>query len=191
MNPIPSLRLLRFFAAIVFLSALARAATDPASVVPATSPRTLILAGQRDAFRTYCTTGDGAKAFAKIRADLDRAFLPAPFPAEPVTYGDPSPSKRTSDMADTWRQQQDTTGRVSGIAEAATLCWLVTGDEKYFAKAREILLAASTWHLGPPGKPVDWKKGPVPGATDIYYNDEAHFRLWRKLPLVYDQLRAK
>src|SRR5207253_11481057 len=68
-----------------------------------------------------------------------------------------------------------------------SLCWLVTGDEKYFAKAREILLAASTWHLGPPGKPVDWKKGPVPGATDIYYNDEAHFRLWRKLPLVYDQ----
>jgi hypothetical protein len=29
------------------------------------------------------------------------------------------------------------------------------------------------------------------GATDIYYNDEADFRLWRKLPLVYDEIRAQ
>ncbi len=67
----------------------------------------------------------------------------------------------------------------------------MTGEEKYFAKAREILLATSTWTLGPLGKPVDWRNGPVPGAADIYYNDEAHFRLWRKLPLVYDQLRPR
>lgn len=177
--------------AVILPATLLRAADNPASVVPSAAPRTLVLAGQRDAFRAYCTTGEGAKAFAKIRADLDRDFLNAPLPSEPVTYGDPSPSKRTSDKADLWRGQQDTTGRLSGIAEAATLCWLVTGEEKYFAKAREILLATSTWHLGPPGKPVDWKSGAVPGAADIYYNDEAHFRLWRKLPLVYDQLRAK
>jgi hypothetical protein len=181
---------IRWIAALA-LSASLWAATDPAAVVPRTGPRTMVLAGQRDAFRAYCTSGDGARAFARIRADLDRDYLTAPFPAEPVTYGDPSPSKRTSDMADSWRAQQDTTGRISGIAEAATLCWLVTGEEKYLAKAREFLLGACTWHLGPPGRPVDWKAGPVPGASDIYYNDEAHFRLWRKLPLVYDQIRDR
>jgi hypothetical protein len=177
------------FAVVILLGAsvrMADAAPEPASVVPVQAPRTLVLAGKADAFRAYCTTGEGAKAFARIRADLDRTYLTAPFPAEPVTYGDPSPSKRTSDMADTWRAQQDTTGRISAIAEAATLCWIVTGEEKYFAKAREILLGESAWHFEP-----DWKAGAVPGATDIYYNDEAHFRLWRKLPLVYDQLRAK
>lgn len=162
------------------------AASDPASVVPKTAPRTWVLAGQREAFRVYCTSGEGAKAFVKIRADLDREFLDANLPPEPVTYGDPSPSKRTSDMADIWRAQQDVTGRMSGIAEAATLCWLVTGEEKYFAKAREILIATSAWHFAP-----EWKSGPVVGAADIYYNDEAHFRLWRKLPLVFDQLREK
>lgn len=167
-------------------AAMLVAATDPASVVPATAPRTLVLASQRAAFRAYCTTGEGAKAFAKIRADLDRDYLHAPIPAEPMTYGDPSPSRRTSDLADIWRGQQDVTGRIAGIAEAAALCWLVTGEEKYFAKARQILLETSTWHFEP-----NWKSGPVPGASDIYYNDEAHFRLWRKLPLVYDQLRAK
>jgi len=62
----------------------------------------------------------------------------------------------------------------------------VTGEEKYLAKAREILLGVATWHFEP-----DWKAGDVVGATDITYNDEAHFRLWRKLPLVYDQLREK
>ena len=163
-----------------------RAAADPAAIVPATAPRTLVLAGQLEAFRTYCTSGEGAPAFAKIRADLDRLYLNAPLPPEPVTYGDPSPSRRTSDLADLWRAQQDVTGRVSGIAEAATLCWLVTGEDRYFAKAREILLATSAWHFAP-----DWKSGAVVGATDILYNDEAHFRLWRKLPLLYDQLRAK
>ncbi len=182
---------LRILALLVALVPCARGAVDPAGVVPAAAPRTLVPGGRAAAFRAYCTTGEGAKAFARIRADLDREWLAWPFPAEPVTYGDPSPSKRTSDMADAWRAQQDTTGRISGVAEAAALCWVVTGEEKYLAKAREFLLAASAWHLGPPGKPVDWKAGPVAGAADIYYNDEAHFRLWRKLPLVYDQLRAK
>lgn len=151
----------------------------------------MIPAGRADAFRAYCTTGDGARAFAKIRADYDRDFARFTVPPEPVTYGDPSPSKRSSDMADLWRGQQDVCGRLTGVAEAATLCWIVTGEEKYLTKAREILLATSTWTLGPPGKPVEWRQGPVPGAADIHYNDEAHFRLWRKLPLVYDQVRAR
>src|SRR5690242_9504989 len=60
--------------------ARAVAAADPASVVPATAPRTWVLAGQREAFRAYCTTGEGAKAFAKIRTDLDRSFLGEPLP---------------------------------------------------------------------------------------------------------------
>ena len=93
-------------------------------------------------------------------------------------------------MADLWRGQQDLCGRITGVAEAATLCWIVTGEKRYLEKAREILLATSSWTLGPPGKPVDWRNGPVRGAADIYYNDEAHFRLWRKLPIVYDQIRA-
>lgn len=168
------------------LSLSVRAAADPASVVPAAAPRTNVLAGRAAAFRAYCLSGEGAKAYALIRRDLDKDYMALPFPAEPVTYGDPSPSKRDSDKADKWRAVQDTCGRISGVAEAATLCWLVTGEEKYFAKAREILLGVAAWHLAP-----DWKSGDVVGATDIAYNDEGHFRLWRKLPLVYDQLRAK
>jgi len=163
-----------------------RAAADPASVVPAQAPRTLVLASQRDAFRTYCTTGEGASAFAKIKTDLNREYLSLPFPDEPITYGDPNPSKRDSDKADKWRNVQDVCGRVSGIAEAATLCWLVTGEDLYLNKAKEILLKVSAWHFDP-----DWAKGDVVGATDIYYNDEADFRLWRKLPLVYDEIRAQ
>lgn len=159
---------------------------DFAAIVPAAAPRTNILAGRAGAFRAYCTTGEGAKAFAKLKADLDAKYLALPFPAEPVTYGDPTPSKRTSDMADKWRGVQDTCGIISAVAEAATLCWIVTGEEKYLAKAKDFLLRSTTWHFAP-----DWKSGPVPGATDIYYNDEAHFRLWRKMPLVYDQLRAQ
>ncbi|AOS44201.1 Heparinase II/III-like protein [Lacunisphaera limnophila] len=162
----------------------AQAATEPASIVPAAAPRTNVLAGRHDAFRAYCTTGEGAKAFAKLKADLDAKYLALPFPAEPVTYGDPAPSKRTSAMADQWRAVQDTCGVISAVAEAASLCWIVTGEEKYLTKARDFLLGAAAWHFAP-----DWKSGAVVGATDIYYNDEAHFRLWRKLPLVYDQLR--
>ena len=173
------------------LSLGTHATPDPASVVPATAPRTNLLAGRTDAFRAYVTTGEGAKAFALIKRDLDRDFATYTVPAEPITYGDPSPSKRDSAKADKWHAVQDVCGRASGVAEAAALCWIVTGEEKYFAQARAILLATSAWHLGPPNQPVDWKSGDVVGATDIHYNDEAHFRLWRKLPLVYDQLRAK
>lgn len=152
--------------------------------VPVHAPRTLVRAGRSEAFRAYCTTGAGAAAFARIKEDFDRDYLALPFPDEPVTYGDPSPSARDSVKADRWREVQDVTGRVGGVAEAATLCWVVTGEEKYLAKAREFLVAACRWHLDP-----DWRSGPVVGATDIYYNDEGHFRLWRKLPLVYDQIR--
>ena len=175
-----------FLCLLAALRSVAFAAPDPASIVPAAAPRTNILAGRIAAFRAYVTTGEGAKAFALIKRDLDRDYATYTVPAEPITYGDPSPSKRDSAKADKWRAVQDLCGRVSGVAEAAALCWLVTGEEKYFAQARAILLATSTWHFAP-----DWKSGDVVGATDITYNDEAHFRLWRKLPLVYDQLRAK
>ncbi len=152
--------------------------------VPASGPRTSVLAGRADAFRAYVTNGEGATAFAKVKADFDANYLNLPLPAEPVTYGDPSPSRRTSEVADRWRDVQDLTGLVAGVAEAATYCWLVTGEEKYLAKAKEFLVGSSRWHLSP-----DWRQGPVVGATCITYNDEGHFRLWRKLPLVYDQLR--
>ena len=170
----------------LLLPSLGFSAAEFDSLVPATAPRTIVLAGRADAFRAYCTTGEGAKAFAKLKADLDRDYLALPFPAEPVTYGDPSPSKRDSDMADQWRAVQDTCGLISAVAEAATLCWLVTGEEIYLAKAKDFLLRSCTWHFAP-----DWKSGAVVGATDVYYNDEAHFRLWRKMPLVYDQIRAQ
>ncbi|WP_221029088.1 heparinase II/III domain-containing protein [Actomonas aquatica] len=166
------------------LPTAARAAADPASIVPAHGPRTLVVAGQHDAFRAYCTTGEGAAAFAAIKADLDRDYMDFPHPAEPVTYGDPEPSKRDSLKADKWRDVQDVAGRISGIAEAATLCWIVTGEERYLSKAKEFLLGSTDWHFAP-----DWESGAVLGATDIYYNDEGNFRLWRKLPLIYDQLR--
>lgn len=145
----------------------------------------MVIEGRLKDFRAYCTTGAGAKPFAKIKADFDRDYLSYPFPDEPVTYGDPDPRKRDSDKADKWRNVQDVCGRVSGVAEAATLIWIVTGEDKYLAKAKEFLLKSCAWHFAP-----DWESGPVVGATDIYYNDEADFRLWRKLPLVYDQLRA-
>ena len=180
------LRTLCILRVSVLLPSAMPAASDPAGTVPAAGPRTLVLAGQGEAFRAYCTTGPGAKPFAKLRADLDAKYLALLFPAEPITYGDPSPSKRDSAKADKWRDVQDVCGIVSGVAEAAALCWLVTGEEKYFAKAREFLLAACAWHFDP-----DWKSDDVVGATDITYNDEGHFRLWRKLPLVYDQLRAR
>ncbi len=166
------------------LAATLHAATDPASVVPASGPRTFVLAGQREAFRAYCTTGEGAEAFARIQADLDRDFMTFPHPAEPLTYGDPDPRKRDTHKTDRWRDVQDLAGRISGIAEAATLCWIVTGEPRYLEKAKAFLLGSTTWHFDP-----DWASGAVPGATDVYYNDEGNFRLWRKLPLVYDQLR--
>ena len=167
-------------------SALSAFAQSPASVVPAHGPRTMVVAGQHDAFRAYCTTGAGAEAFALIKADLDRDYMDFPHPEEPVTYGDPNPSVRDTYKADKWREVQDVAGRISGIAEAAALCWIVTGEERYLAKAKEFLLGSTDWHFDP-----DWESGPVLGATDIYYNDEGSFRLWRKLPLVYDQIREQ
>ena len=58
------LRLVRIFAAIPILAFSLRAAADPATIVPATAPRTNVLAGRAEAFRTYCLAGVGAKAFA-------------------------------------------------------------------------------------------------------------------------------
>jgi hypothetical protein len=168
------------------LSLMAQQSAEIAAHVPSHAPRTMVIEGRHKDFRAYCTTGEGAKAFAKIKADFDRDYLSYPFPDEPLTYGDPDPKERDSDKADKWRNVQDVCGRVSGIAEAATLIWIVTGEEKYFTKAKEFLLRSCTWHFAP-----DWESDPVVGATDIYYNDEANFRLWRKLPLIYDQLRAK
>lgn len=158
---------------------------SPAALVPATAPRTLVAAGRREAFRAYVTTGPGAQAFRRIREDFDRDLLAAPFPAEPRTYGDPSPRRRTSERVDQWRAAQDVCGFVGGVTEAAALLWVATGDARYLGKARDFLLRACAWSLDPSG----WPGGSVRGATAITYNDEAHFRLWRKLPLAYDQIR--
>jgi len=168
------------------ISLMAQESAGVATHVPPQPPRTMVIEGHQKDFRAYCTTGPGAKAFAKIKADFDKDYLSLPFPDEPVTYGDPDPKNRDSDKADKWRNVQDVCGRVSGVAEAATLIWTVTGEKKYFVKAKEFLLKSCAWHFAP-----DWKSVPVVGATDIEYNDEANFRLWRKLPLVYDQLRAR
>jgi len=160
---------------------------EPLRYVPAQAPRTQLLNGRHEAFRTYATQGAGAAAFAKIKSDFDKTYLVLPFPKEPLTYGDPSPRKRDSEKADLWRGAQDVCGVVSGVAEAATFVWIVTGETKYLEKAKRFLLASCDWSLDASG----WPKGPSVGATDIAYNDEAHFRLWRKLPLVYDQIRGQ
>ena len=165
-------------------SCVAALGDDPAAHVPDHGPRTLVRAGQRAAFQAYCTSGAGAEAFARIKSDLDALYMDFPHPAEPLTYGDPTPSKRDSYKTDKWRAVQDLSGRISGVAEAATLTWLVTDEERYLAKAKEFLLGSTDWHFDP-----DWESGEVLGATDVYYNDEGNFRLWRKLPLIYDQLR--
>lgn len=193
-SPTPRLTALLFLALAPALVAAppigksppAPAASDPAlRHVPTHVPRTNVLYGRQDAFRAYVTTGAGAKAFAKIKADFDKTYLALPFPKEPLTYGDPSPRKRDSDKADLWRKDQDVCGVVSGVAEAAAWLWIVTGETRYLDKAKEFILAVCRWSLDPSG----WPKGPSVGATDITYNDEAHFRLWRKLPGVYDQIR--
>ena len=160
---------------------------SPASLVPTRAPRTLVPAGRSEEFRTYVTDGPGRTAFEKIRSDFDANFLDLKFPAEPKTYGDPEPESRDSNKADKWRADQDTTGLISGVAEAGALLWIGTGDTRYLAKAKDFLLRVCTWSLDSSG----WSGGPSLGATDVFYNDEAHFRLWRKLPLVYDLLRAE
>ncbi len=145
--------------------------------VPATAPRTFVLAGQNDAFRDYCTTGPGKAFFTQLKTEFDEKWLNTPPPAEPQEYGDPDPKKRTSDKVDKWRGGQVAASQISGMAEAATIIWMVTGDPVYLKKAKDTLLAACRWSTGDPG------------ATRITYNDEAHFRLWRKLPVVFDHLR--
>ena len=177
-------RILFALTTFTLLGGGATAAENPAAHVPAQGPRTMVVAGQRDAFRAYCTTGEGKASFDAIKRDLDETYLQFPHPEDPLTYGDPAPSKRDSLKTDRWRAVQDITGNIAGIAEAATLTWLVTGESKYLNKAKEFLLTSCDWALAP-----DWESGEVVGATDVDYNDEGNFRLWRKLPLVYDQLR--
>src|SRR3954469_15797454 len=103
-----SLRLLLFIS--VLLSCTCLADDTVARYVPAKPPRTSVLAERKDAFRDYCLHGEGAKPFNKIKADLDRDYLNAPFPSEPLTYGDPDPKKRDSEKADRWRDTQDVCG---------------------------------------------------------------------------------
>ena len=179
-----------FFLALCALAlplSAASAPLQPAAHVPDIAPRTLVLAGREDAFQAYVTVGAGAAAFARIKADFDRDWLDWPFPAEPLTYGDPNPRMRDAAKADHWRGAQDTAGRVASVAEAAALLWKVTGEPAYLAKAKSFLLAETNWSLDATG----WEHGPKTGATAILYNDEAHFRLWRTLPLVFDQLRQE
>src|SRR5262245_47205451 len=104
---------------------------DVSAHVPLRPPRTMVIEGRQKDFRTYCTKGEAARAFARIKSDFDQEYMSLPFPDEPVTYGDPDPKTRDSDKADKWRNVQDVCGRVSGVAEAATLIWIVTGEEKY------------------------------------------------------------
>lgn len=148
---------------------------DPGKTIPAEAPRTWILEGQLERFREFSRAGAGEAYFNRIREGFDEVWMNWPFPEEPQTFGDPDPDKRTSDMVDLWRGMQDLTGKVSGVAEAATLLWQVTGEDGYLEKAKEFLLEATRWDPH--------------GATGIDYNDEAHFRLFRKLPEVYDQIR--
>jgi hypothetical protein len=148
----------------------------PLDHIPEEAPRTWILSGQRDAFSSFSETG-GADYLKNIRLEFDEHWMDWPFPDEPETYGDPDPQKRTGAMVDKWRAMQDLTGQVTGVAEAATLLWIVTGEEQYLAKAKAFLLGAVAWDPS--------------GATGIGYNDEAHFRLFRKLPGVYDQIRSE
>ena len=76
------IRALGLFAALL---ACGRAAEDFAALVPAAAPRTNVIAGRAGAFRAYCTTGEGARAFQKIKADFNREHLKFPFPPGPKT----------------------------------------------------------------------------------------------------------
>jgi hypothetical protein len=154
---------------------LVASCTMLAAAVPDSGPRTFVLNGEREAFRAYCTSGPDKAFFAQLKAEFDEKWLKATPPPEPQEYGDPDPKKRQGDKVDKWRAAQTVCNQLAGTAEAATVIWLVTGEPAYLAKAKEFLLAGCRWSND--------------GATRIDYNDEAHFRLWRKLPLVYDQIR--
>lgn len=160
---------------LVLAAALAGPLVQAADSVPAKPPRTFLLADERDAFRAYCLEGPAKNFYAQLKAEFDAKWLNAQPPAEPQEYGDPDPKKRKGVLVDKWRSAQTVCNQLAGTAEAATVIWLVTGDPAYLAKAKEFLLAGCRYSNQ--------------GATRITYNDEAHFRLWRKLPFVYDQIR--
>ncbi|WP_309380435.1 heparinase II/III domain-containing protein [Cerasicoccus frondis] len=143
--------------------------------IPAEPPRTWILTDQQSAFRDYCTTGEGQAFYARIKQGFDGKYLAMPFPAEPESFGDSDPKKRTSAKIDAWREAQDTSNVVAGIASTATIIWRVNGEQAYLDKAREFLV-----------KLCDWDPE---GTTGIEYNDETNFRLLRLMPEVYDQIR--
>jgi len=157
------------------IQCLAYNGEDPFAYIPREAPRTWVLKDRQEDFLRFAREGKGKAYFLNIKADFDACWLDWPMPAEPEKFGDPDPRKRTPEMVDMWRGMQDITGQVTGVAEAATLLWLVTGESKYLEKAKHFLLEATRWDPA--------------GATDINYNDEAHFRLFRKLPQVYDQIR--
>ncbi|WP_309399037.1 heparinase II/III domain-containing protein [Cerasicoccus maritimus] len=165
-------------AAIATLPALGQERwTRPAQLpeVPAEAPRTWILANQQSAFREYCTSGEGQPFYARIKEGFDEKYLNLPFPAEPESFGDSDPRKRTSAKIDSWRQAQDTCNVVAGIASTATIIWRVNGEQCYLDKAREFLVKLCEWD--------------AEGTTGIEYNDETNFRLLRLMPEVYDQIR--
>ncbi len=159
------------------LSQSSAPAAGSADKIPASGPRTFILAGQREQFKEYCLNGEFKSFYAEMKREFDEQWMKSTTPSEPQEYGDPSPKKRTSDQVDKWRGGQVTCNRLSGVAEAATVFWIVTGEAPYLAKAKEFLLEGCKWGMG------------SSAHTRIEYNDEAHFRLWRKLPFVYDQIR--
>lgn len=169
----------------VALLAASAFADDITAHIPAQAPRTYVLADRTEAFRAYVTTGPGKTALANLKADFDQFYLDYKLPPEPRTYGDPEPKKRDTAKADKWRKVQDQCGELTAVAEAGALIWLATGERPYLDKAREILLGVAAWDRDG----TDWEQGSVTGATDIHYNDEAAFRLWRKLPQVYDLIR--
>lgn len=160
---------------VLALGALVWVPLQAADSVPATAPRTFVLAGEREVFRDYNLTGPGKDFYAQLKAEFDAKWLHSNPPAEPQEFGDPDPKKRVGDKVDKWRAAQTVCNQLAGTAEAATVIWLVSGDPVYLTKAKEFLLAGCRWSNS--------------GATRIAYNDEAHFRLWRKLPFVYDQIR--
>ncbi|MDP0498505.1 MAG: heparinase II/III family protein [Verrucomicrobiota bacterium JB022] len=147
----------------------------PADHVPAEAPRTWVPAGELQGFRAFIETPEGQQYYATIKRDFDAYWMDFAFPEEPGTYGDPDPKKRTADKVILWREAQDVSNQIATVAEAATMIWLVEGDTRYLDKAKSFLLQVCEWDPR--------------GVTDIYYNDEAHFRLWRKLPEVFDQIR--
>ena len=149
---------------------------DPFAHVPAEAPRTWVLGDQRDEFRAFVRSPAGAAYFSRIKSDFDAQYLGKPPPEEPDTYGDPDPRKRTPEIVELWRAAQDVGNRLATIAEAATLIWLATGEDVYLDQAKEYLLAGVRWSQD--------------GVSSIHYNDEVHFRLWRKLPMIYDQIRG-